>query len=98
MGEEDRKCPKCGGEMIPGAMRFDQETIRPNTNNPYMSGFSHSPIPQVVEEYTGSPYWEERTGRKTGFLFKREEKLNFRISGYRCKLCGYLELYATEEV
>jgi hypothetical protein len=38
--------------------------------------------------------WEEKTGEKTGFIFKREEVKQMKIIGYRCKLCNFIEIYA----
>jgi hypothetical protein len=39
------------------------------------------------------PFWRERTGRKKGLLFKRDETKEFKISGLRCTECGYVELF-----
>ena len=38
--------------------------------------------------------WEEKTGEKRGTLFKRDETKKLGVSGYRCTLCGFIELYA----
>jgi hypothetical protein len=40
--------------------------------------------------------WREKTGRKTGWLIKSDEKKTIKISGLRCRECGYIELYAKE--
>jgi hypothetical protein len=41
-------------------------------------------------------HWEEKTGEKKGFIFKREELKELKVQGYRCTACNYLELYAEE--
>lgn len=91
------KCPKCGGAMIDGAIRFDSDTVMPSQMNAYMTGIPSSPLPNVYQSSTSRPYWEEKTGRKTGFIIKSDEKKMLRIKGLRCSLCGYIEIYASED-
>jgi predicted nucleic-acid-binding Zn-ribbon protein len=91
------KCPKCGGAMIDGAIRFDSDTVMPSQMNAYMTGIPSSPLPNVYQSSTSRPYWEEKTGRKTGFILKSDEKKMFKIKGLRCSLCGYIEIYANED-
>jgi predicted nucleic-acid-binding Zn-ribbon protein len=93
----DEKCPKCGGEMKAGEIRFDSDTVMPSQMNSYMTGIPNSPLPNVYQSSTSRPYWEERTGRRTGFIIKSEEKLRLKVTGLRCALCGYIELYATQK-
>jgi len=51
-----------------------------------------------VEETTGGRIrWEERTGEKKGFIFKREETKRMAVAGLRCTVCGFIELYAHEK-
>ena len=97
MNVMDEKCPKCGGMMNSGEIRFDSETVMPNQMNAYMTGIPTSPLPNVYQSSSSHPYWEEKTGKKTGFLIKSDEKLNLRIRGMRCTLCGYIEMWATEK-
>ncbi len=91
------KCPKCGGEMRPGEIRFDTDTVMPSQMNAYMTGIPTSPLPSVYQTSTSHPYWEEKTGRKTGIIFKGDEKITLMIHGLRCSLCGYIEMYAMEK-
>lgn len=39
--------------------------------------------------------WREKTGEKTGWLIKSDEK-TLKICGLRCTACGYIELHAKE--
>lgn len=40
--------------------------------------------------------WREKTGRKSGRIFKSDEEKTLKIVGQRCKICGYIEFYAKE--
>ena len=65
------------------------------------SGFGMMPMPRMgipggettAEERV---LWQEKTGRKTGWLKKSDEKRTIKISGLRCTECRYIELYAKE--
>ena len=96
MKNMDEKCPKCGGQMTPGEIKFDTDTVMPNQMNSYMGGMMNSPVPNTYQSATSRPYWEEKTGRKTGFLIKSDEKKALKIKATRCALCGYIELHAAE--
>ena len=50
-------------------------------------------FPPALETYTTCPRWEERTGEKKGFIFKRDEIKKMKLVGYRCSLCNYIEFY-----
>jgi hypothetical protein len=90
----DEKCPKCGGAMTRGEIKFDTDTVMPNQMNAYMGGMMNSPVPNVYSSSSSHPFWEEKTGKKTGFLIKSDEKLALKIDARRCLLCGYIEMYA----
>jgi len=93
----DKKCPKCGGDMNEGEIRFDSEAVMPSQMNAYMTGLPTSPLPAVYQGSSSKPYWEEKTGRRTGFIIKSDETKTLRIKGLRCTLCGYVEMYAVEK-
>ena len=92
----DKKCPKCGGEMVEGVIKFDTNVVNPSARN-YMTGIPMSPQPSIYESSTSRPYWEEKTGRRTGFILKSDETKTLRIKGLRCTLCGYIEMYSVEK-
>ena len=46
---------------------------------------------------SGSISREEKTGERKGTFFKRDETKKIAVSGFRCTLCGYVELYAKEK-
>ena len=48
----------------------------------------------MVEGITSEPIWEEKTGERTGLIFKRDEVKQMKLDGYRCSLCNYIEIYA----
>ncbi len=97
MNPMENKCPKCGGDMTEGEIRFDGDTAMPSQMSAYMTGMPTSPLPAVYQSSTSRPYWEEKTGRKTGFIIKSDETRILRIRGRRCTVCGYVEMYATEK-
>jgi len=92
----DEKCPKCGGQMTPGEIKFDTDTVMPNQMNSYMGGMMNSPVPNVYASSSSHPYWEEKTGKKKGFILKSDETKTLKIKAQRCALCGYVELYAND--
>lgn len=91
------KCPRCEGDMQEGIALVRVTTSVGQTS----SGFGMFPMPGMgvpsgettMEEMI---LWREKTGRKTGWLIKSDEKKTIKISGLRCKECGYIELYAKE--
>jgi predicted nucleic-acid-binding Zn-ribbon protein len=91
----ENKCPKCGGQMIEGNLRVDQDTAMPNQMNAYIGGLSTGGLPSMYDHSVSKPYWEEKTGKKTGFLIKNEEKRTLKIKGMRCSLCGFIEFYTS---
>jgi hypothetical protein len=83
--------------MVEGEIRFDSDAMMSSQMNAYMTGIPGGRVPNVYQSSTSRPYWEEKTGRKTGFLIKSDEKKTLKIKAYRCTLCGYIEMYASEK-
>jgi len=94
--ESNKMCPKCGGEMRQGEMLFDVSIMMANPMSP-LGGFSAYSTAAMSDHTTASPHWEEKTGRRKGFILKSDEKKTLMVDGYRCQLCGYIELYALRE-
>lgn len=88
-----RICPKCGGNMVEGRIIVPVERSKSQSMSPMSPGFMMD-IPTVIEDVTSIPYWEEKTGEKTGLIFKRDEIIQLKMGGYRCRLCYYIEIYA----
>ena len=93
----ETKCPKCGGSMNKGEIKFESETVMPNQMNFYVTGIPYGNLPNTSQSSNSKMYWEEKTGKKTGFLIKSDEKKTMQINGLRCSICGYIELYAIEK-
>lgn len=89
------KCPKCDSDMVPGeAMVTDISPLGKGSMNGIMTipGASFPHGSDNIRDAEMS--WREKTGKMTGWLIKREEEKVLPIKGYRCKKCGYIELYA----
>ena len=84
-------CPKCGEEMKDGMVRFFTDEYKQGNLSPFLSGFSPTQLESKTSIY--EPFWEEKTGKKTWFLIKTDEKVRLIIKGKRCKVCGYVEIY-----
>jgi hypothetical protein len=91
---QPKVCPKCGGDMMVGGVTVPVEKMNVPPMGEMTPGFMHSGLPPGIETFTTAPQWEELTGEKTGFIFKRDEIKKMRIAGYRCKLCNFIELWA----
>jgi hypothetical protein len=87
-------CPKCGGSMVEGGVSVPVEKMSAPAMGDMTPGFMHQGLPPGIETFTTAPMWEEKTGEKTGFLFKRDEVKQMKIVGYRCTLCNFIELWA----
>jgi predicted nucleic-acid-binding Zn-ribbon protein len=91
------ECPRCGGEMREGEalMRFTTSVGQVSSSFDLLSmpGMGVPTGEQTIEEKI---FWREKTGKKTGWLVKSDERKNLKISGLRCTECGYIELYAKE--
>jgi len=98
MSTVEPSCPKCGGKMRAGEVRISVLQSNPQGMMPFMQqGYLGSVIPPLSDEVPEKLYWEERTGEKKGTFFKRDETRKIAVSGFRCTLCGYVELYAKEK-
>ena len=97
MSDEKGVCPKCGGEMVEGRLTVPFERMSSNTMSQFTPGLDMGGIPRIVEAVSTSPRWEEKTGKKTGLIFKRDETRKMMMAGRRCTLCNYIELYAQEK-
>ena len=87
-------CPKCGGEMVRGGISVPIEKMNVPAMGDMTPGFMHQGLPRGIETFTTAPVWEEKTGEKTGFIFKRDEVKQMRVVGHRCSLCNFIEFYA----
>lgn len=90
-------CPKCGGNMVRGSIRYVMESTGGQSMGPFSSGFPMNNVPMAVNEVPRNAFWEEKTGKKTGLIFKTEETKQKRLTGFRCTLCNYIELYTSEK-
>jgi hypothetical protein len=93
---DERICLKCGGKIRAGRIKVPQENALPSTMPHLGAGFDFRGISSNIQVLDSLPKWEEKTGAKTGILFKRDEIKEMRIIGYRCIKCNYIEIYATE--
>ena len=89
-----KNCEKCGGMMVEGRLVFPSERMSSQTINPMTPSFGMTGFPNVVEDIVSEPRWEEKTGEKVGFIFKRDEVKQMKLESYRCSLCNFIELYA----
>jgi len=97
MSGEERACPRCGGKMVRGKLYTPVGQSQSPPMSPFLQGGYMTGIPTMGAEAERRLRWEEGTGERKGFLFKREEKRRMGVSGFRCTLCGYIELYAGEK-
>jgi len=89
-------CPKCGGRMVRGEVKYLMERSSGQPMVPF-ADFSFRGLSNLSETVTSSFFWEEKTGEKTGLIFKKDETKQLGISGLRCTICNYIELYAAEK-
>ncbi|UCD43793.1 MAG: hypothetical protein JSV27_06450 [Candidatus Bathyarchaeota archaeon] len=84
-------CPKCGGNMVDGELSYFAERSSVQSNMP----FSGIPVPEfsTTQGVNETIFWEEKTGKKTGIIFKRDETRRMGLRGFRCTLCNYVELF-----
>ena len=92
--QPEKICEKCGGTMVEGRLVFPSERLSSQTINPMTPSFGMMGLPAVVEDIVSEPHWEEKTGEKIGFIFKKDEVKQMELESYRCSLCNYIELYA----
>jgi hypothetical protein len=80
--------------MVEGRVSVPVEKMNAPPMAEMTPGFMNTGLPPGIETFTTAPQWEEKTGEKTGFIFKRDEIKKMKVVGYRCSLCNYIELYA----
>jgi hypothetical protein len=80
--------------MISGEIKYEVEQYSSTSQNPFMAKSISSPLPGLYDRANSTPYWQEKTGRKTGFIIKSDEIRIMPLIGFRCSLCGFLEIYA----
>jgi len=95
-GESIEVCSKCGGETKDGSVIVPIERMSTPEMGSLTPGFMQQGLPPIVDDFTSRIQWEEKTGQRTGFIFKRDERKTMRIRGHRCTNCNYVELYAVE--
>jgi len=83
--------------MVQGGISVPIEKMNVPPMGPMTPGFMHQGLPPGIETFTTAPMWEEKTGEKKGFIFKREETRRMTVAGLRCTVCGFIELYAREK-
>ena len=77
------------------ALSQRSQAMSPFTPGSYMGGMGG--IPSMPDEVQEKLVWEEKTGERKGTIFKRDETKQLSVTGYRCTLCGFMELYAREK-
>lgn len=93
---DEQICLKCGGKMREGRIKVPQENTVPSTMPNLGAGFDFQSLSSNIRVFDSLPKWEEKTGDKTGILFKRDKIKEMNIRGYRCIKCNYIEIYAIE--
>ena len=94
MESKSVKCPKCGGNMKQGEIKFDVEKYTSTSQNSFMAKSISIPLPEMYDKASSTFYWQEKTGKKTGFIIKSDEIQIMPIIGSWCSLCGFIEIYA----
>ena len=94
--EKIEVCSKCAGQTQEGSVIVPIERLSNPELGQLTPGFMQQGLPPILEDFTSRIQWEEKTGQKTGFIFKRDELKHMRIKGRRCIKCNYIELYAVE--
>jgi hypothetical protein len=96
MSEVEVICPKCGGGMRRGALYVSVELSASTQQlSHYLpSTFGGGGIPSSGGVVGRRIFWEERTGEKKGFILKREKRKKIDVTGLRCIVCGFIEIFA----
>jgi predicted nucleic-acid-binding Zn-ribbon protein len=97
MSQGELACPKCGGKMVEGSVKYVMESSVSDPMGSFSTGLSMGGLSRMTSEESRSAHWEEKTGKKTGLIFKSDETRQMRLKGLRCTACGYIELYAREK-
>ena len=91
-------CPKCGGNMVEGKLKYwFKRTIKQPITPGMVERNVLNDLVDLGSTTAHNVHWEEKTGEKKGFIFKREEISELQVTGYRCTACNYLELFAITE-
>lgn len=96
MSLDEPACPKCGGKMVEGAVKYMMESSMSDPMGTFSTGLPVGGMSRMTSEVSMSAHWEEKTGKKTGLIFKSDETRKIRLRGLRCTACGYIELYASK--
>ena len=97
MSLDELVCPKCSGKMMEGAVMYVMESSVSDPMGSFSTGLSMGGLSRMTSEVSRRAHWEEKTGKKTGLIFKSDETRQMSLRGLRCKACGYIELYAREK-
>ena len=90
-------CPKCGGDMVPGNMKYwFKRAVNQGLGGVMGDRNILNDLTDISSTESIDVFWEEKTGEKKGFIFKRDEIKELQIQGYRCTACNYIELYADQ--
>jgi hypothetical protein len=93
---EESICPKCGGGMVLGEVKYRVNTVSQSQVNPFVQQMPIGDLTSMAETEMRTFFWEEKTGERKGWLFKRDEVREMGLKGYRCVTCNFIELYAME--
>ena len=96
MSIDEPACPKCGGKMVEGAVKYVMESSVGDPMGSFSPGLPMGGMSRMTSEVSRNAHWEEKTGKKTGLIFKSDETRQIRLRGLRCTACGSIELYARE--
>ncbi len=93
---EESVCPKCGGKMVLGQVKYWVRSGGQGQMSPFMEQMPLQDLTSMAETETRTFVWEEKTGEKKGWLFKRDEVKEMGLKGYRCVACSFIEFYAVQ--
>ncbi len=95
---EEFVCSKCGGRMVLGEVKYWVKSGGQSQGpmNPFAEQMPMMDLTSIAETETRTFVWEEKTGEKKGWLFKRDEVREMGLKGHRCVACSFIELYAVE--
>ncbi len=93
---EESVCQKCGGRMVLGEVKYWIKTSSQGQMSPFVQHMPIQDLTSMAETETRTFFWEEKTGERKGWLFKRDEVREMGLKGYRCVACNFIEFYAAE--
>ena len=94
---EESVCPKCGGRMVLGEVKYWMKSASQGQMSPFVQQMPLRDMTSMAETEARTFFWEEKTGEKKGWLFKRDEVREMGLKGYRCVTCSFIEFYAVEK-